>query len=87
MFVARLFCSVQILILIISASSNPVMRRTNDEILLDLMNLDPASPTFDLDFLGILIHKAADEPVPETITAMMNSTHDAQQTIDETIMY
>jgi hypothetical protein len=87
MFVARLFCSVQILILIISGSSNPVMRRTNDEILLDLMNLDPASATFDLDFLGILIHKAADEPVPETITAMMNSTHDAQQTIDETIMY
>ena len=51
------------------------------------MNLDPASATFDLDFLGILIHKAADEPVPETMTAMMNSTHDAQQTIDETIMY
>ena len=87
MFIARLFCNVQILILIISASSKPDMRRTNDEILLDLMNLDPASPTFDLDFLGILIHKAADETVPETITPMMNSTHDAQQAIDETIMY
>ena len=59
------------------------MRRTNDEILTDFMNLDPASPTFNLDFLGVLIHKAADQ----TMAPMMNSTHDAQQAIDEAIMY
>ena len=75
------------LILIIGTSSRPDMRRTNDEILTDFMNLDPASPTFDLDFLGVLIHKTADQTVPETMAPMMNSTHDAQQAIDETIMY
>ena len=75
------------LILIICASSRPDMRRTNDEILTDFMNLDPASPTFDLDFLGVLIHKADDQTVQETMAPMMNSTHDAQQAIDETIMY
>ena len=53
------------LILVICASSRPDMRRTNDEILTDFMNLDPASPTFELDFLGVLIHKAADQTVPE----------------------
>ena len=87
MFATRLYCIVQMLILVICASSRPDMRRTNDEILTDFMNLDPASPTFDLDFLGVLIHKAADQTVPETMAPIMNSTHDAQQAIDETIMY
>ena len=87
MFAARLYCIVQMLILIICASSRPDMRRTNDEILTDFMNLDPASPTFDLDFLGVLIHKADDQTVPETMAPTMNSTRDAQQAIDETIIY
>ena len=87
MFATKLEPLVQILLFIITATLSHNMQRTNDEILTDFMKLDPASPTFDLDFLGVLINKASNQTVPEMMAPMMNSTHDAQQAINETIMY
>jgi len=55
MFSVKFHQKVQILMLILTASWKPSIRRTSDEILNDFIMLDPASPTFDLDFLGVLI--------------------------------
>ena len=74
MFATKLHHKVQILMLILTASSRPSIRRTNDEILNDFIMLDPASPTFDLDFLGVLIYEPSNQTVQETTTSTNPST-------------
>ena len=86
MFATKLQPLFQILLLIIAVALTHKMQRTNDEILTDFMKLDPASPTFDLDFLGVLINKASNQTVPETTLSSMSSTLYLQQSTDETIM-
>ena len=86
MFATKLEPLVLILLFIITPTLSHNMQRTNDEILTDFMKLDPASPTFDLDFLGVLINKASNQTVPETTLSSMSSTLYLQQSTDEIIM-
>ena len=60
--------------LILAASSRPNIRRTNDEILNDFIMLDPASPTFDLDFLGVLIYEPSNQTIQETTSSTIPLT-------------
>ena len=85
MFATKLQPLPQILLLIITVALSHNMQRTNDEILTDFMKLDPASPTFDLDFLRVLINKTSNQTVPETTLSSMSSTLYLQQSTDETI--
>ena len=73
MFAVKFHQKVQILMLILTASSKPSIRRTNDEILNDFIMLDPASPTFDLDFLGVLIYEPLNQTIRETTTSTIQS--------------
>ena len=82
MFVAKIHHKVQILMLILTASSKPSIRRTNDEILNDFIMLDPASPTFDLDFLGVLIYEPSNQTVQETTTST-NPLTGLQQALED----
>ena len=86
MFATKLQPLFQILLLIIAVALTHKMQRTNDEILTDFMKLDPASPTFDLDFLGVLINKTSNQTLPETTLSSMSSTLYLQQSTDEIIM-
>ena len=74
MFAVKFHHKVQILMLILTASSKPSIRRTNDEILNDFIILDPASPTFDLDFLGVLIYEPLNQTIQETTSSTIPST-------------
>ena len=74
MFAVKFHQKVQILMLILTASSKPSIRRTNDEILNDFIMLDPASPTFDLDFLGVLIYEPLNQTIQETTSSTILST-------------
>ena len=85
MFAAKLHHKVQILMLILAASSKPSIRRTNDEILNDFIMLDPASPTFDLDFLGVLIYEPSNQTIQETTTSIIPSTGLHQEVEDMNI--
>ena len=82
MFAVKFHQKVQILMLILTASSKPSIRRTNDEILNDFIMLDPASPTFDLDFLGVLIYEPLNQTIQETTTSTIPSI-DLQQELED----
>ena len=82
MFAVKFHQKVQILMLILTASSKPSTRRTNDEILNDFIMLDPASPTFDLDFLGVLIYEPLNQTIQETTTSTIPSI-DLQQELED----
>ena len=82
MFAVKFHQKVQILMLILTASSKPSIRRTNDEILNDFIMLDPASPTFDLDFLGVLIYEPLNQTIRETTTSTIQSI-DLQQELED----
>ena len=82
MFAAKLHHKVQILMLILVACSRPSIWRTNFEILNDFITLDPASPTFDLDFLGVLIYEPSNQTIHETTTSTIPSI-DLQQELED----
>ena len=82
MFAVKFHQKVQILMLILTASSKPSIRRTNDEILNDFIMLDPASPTFDLDFLGVLIYEPLNQTIRETTTSTIQSI-DLRQELED----
>ena len=82
MFAVKFHHKVQILMLILAASSKPSIRRTNDEILNDFIMLDPASPTFDLDFLGVLIYEPSNQTIQET-TSSTNPSTGLQQAFED----
>ena len=69
--------------LILAASSRPSIRRTNDEILNDFIMLDPASPTFDLDFLGVLIYEPSNQTVEETTFSTTSPMPSLQQALED----
>ena len=82
MFAVKFHQKLQILMLILTASSKPSIRQTNDEILNDFIMLDPASPTFDLDFLGVLIYEPLSQTIQETTTSTIPSI-DLQQELED----
>ena len=44
--------------------------------------LDPASPTFDLDFLGVLIYEPLNQTIRETTTSTIQSI-DLRQELED----